>query len=361
MTRILDRLVARSFLKLFLAFVLGAPLLFILGDATENLDRYLDRGLPLGQVLLSYAFQYPQFVFWSFPIAALLATVFTLQPMTVHREVMASKAGGISFHRLTLPLYVLGLVFTVVGLGISEVVPRATQISAELREDRERRQSWRGSFVYLTDAGESLMARRLDVPDRRMLGVVLFREPGPNGDPALHIIAEVGLWEEGPDGNGHWEFFDGQRRELHADGTETLQQFESLVYEDLAEDPSQLVQTVLDEDEMTRGELSALAERVIRSGGDADRLLVKREQRIAIPIATLIIILFGAPLATSSKRGGAAFGIGVSLGTTILYLMLFRVFGSAGYAGALDPFLAAWIPNLIFFVAGLILTLRVRT
>ncbi len=361
MIRILDRLVARTFLKLFLLFVLGAPLLFILGDATENLDRYLDRGLPLGQVLLSYAYQYPQFVFWSLPIAALLATVFTIQPMTVHREVMAAKAGGISFHRLTVPLYVLGLLFTGAGLAIAEIVPRANQASAELREDRERRQGWRSQFVYLTDSGESLMARSLRVADGQMQGVVLVREEGENGEPALHITAQQGVWNEEGDTAPHWVFRDGYRRELHSDGSETLERFETLAWESLQEDPGQIVQTVLDEDEMTRAELAALSERVSRSGGDVGRIEVKREQRLAIPIATMVIILFGAPLATSSKRGGAAFGIGVSLGTTILYLVLFRVFGAAGYAGAIDPMVAAWLPNGLFLAAGLILTMRVRT
>lgn len=91
------------------------------------------------------------------------------------------------------------------------------------------------------------------------------------------------------------------------------------------------------------------------------RTYTKMEQRMAIPVASLVIILFGAPLATSSKRGGAAFGIGLSLATTILYLMLFRFSGALGYAGTLDPRLAAWVPNLVFLIAGLVLMKRVRT
>jgi lipopolysaccharide export system permease protein len=85
------------------------------------------------------------------------------------------------------------------------------------------------------------------------------------------------------------------------------------------------------------------------------------DQRFAIPVATLIVILFGAPLATSSKRGGAAYGVGVSLATTIVYLMLFRVSGGLGYAGTLDPTLAAWLPNGVFLLSGLVLLSRVRT
>ena len=42
--RLLDRLVLGTFLRLFVISLLATPPLFVLGDVTENLDRYLDRG-----------------------------------------------------------------------------------------------------------------------------------------------------------------------------------------------------------------------------------------------------------------------------------------------------------------------------
>jgi len=362
MIRVLDRLVLGTFFKLFTLFVLGAPLLFILGDATEKLDSYMDRGLPLAQVSMSYLFQYVQFVFWSFPIAALLATIFTIQPMTVHREVMAAKAGGISFHRLVAPLLLSGFLLTGIGLALAEIIPHTNTRSAELRGDRDRRQGWSSNFVYVTDAGESLSARRLTVNDGRMMGVVVLASaegdvgPTPGGD-WIHIMAEEAQWSES-DG---WTLLHGYRRILGGAGEEQFETFLDLPYPPLAERPEDLVETVRDEDEMTRAQLKALANRVTRSGGDPGRMDVKREQRLAIPVATLVIILFGAPLATSSKRGGAAFGVGLSLATTILYLVLFRVAGAMGYAGLLTPWMAAWLPNLLFLVGGLFLMTRVRT
>jgi lipopolysaccharide export system permease protein len=357
MFRILDLLVARSFLRLFLIFVFGAPLLFILGDATEQFDHFLDRGIPFEQVVLSYVYQFPQFIFWSFPIAALLAAVFTIQPMTVHREVLAAKAGGISFHRLVAPVFILGFLLTGAGLAISEVVPHANARSAELRGERERRQGWQSNQVYITDAGESLSFRRITAVDGRMVGIVVFSEGDRNGGTMVHLTAEEGRWTE-EDG---WRFFNGFVRELEPTGEERFERFVEKHYDRLVERPEDLVETVRDEDEMTREQLAMLAARVTRSGGDPGRLEVKREQRLAIPVATLVIILFGAPLATSSKRGGAAFGIGVSLATTILYLVMFRVSGAFGYAGYLDPLLAAWLPNALFFVAGAVLLARTRT
>ena len=95
---------------------------------------------------------------------------------------------------------------------------------------------------------------------------------------------------------------------------------------------------------MTDSEIDRMVANITRSGGDASTLLVEKAQRKAIAVATLVIILFGAPLATSSQRGGAAYGIGVALGSTILYLLLFRLAGAAGQSGALSPVLSAWLP-----------------
>jgi lipopolysaccharide export system permease protein len=355
--RILDRLVTGTFLKLFVIFVVGAPLLFILVDATDNLDRYLDRGLALDRVALGYVYMFPRFFLWAFPVAALLAVVFTIYPMTVHREIMACKAGGISFYRLIMPLVLLGVVLTGIGVGLSQVVPRANQTAAEILGDRERRQQWRSNFVYITDAGESLSARRLTASDGRMVGVTLQNIPRNADEPTRHVLADMARWsdEEG------WTFYNGWIRELYADGREDASRFQEYTPEELKEGPLDLLDAVRDEDEMTYQELGTLADRILRSGGDPNRVLTKREQQFAIPVATLVIILFGAPLATSSRRGGTAYGIGVSLATTILYLMLFRVAGAMGYAGTLPAVAAAWLPNAVFLVGAIILLLRVRT
>jgi lipopolysaccharide export system permease protein len=82
---------------------------------------------------------------------------------------------------------------------------------------------------------------------------------------------------------------------------------------------------------------------------------------LALPVATLVIILFGAPLATSYKRGGAAFGVGISLVTVIAFIAMLKLAQALGEAGALSPWAAAWTPNLVFGSAALVLLTRVRT
>jgi len=356
MIRILDRLVVTTFVKLFVVVLAASPPLFVIGDIAENLDDYIDRGLTGTEVAHSYLYQLPLFIQWSFPIAALLATVFTIHSMTVHREIVAAKAGGISFHRLIFPILAAGVVLTGVALGLSEVVPRANRISAQILRSEAPGRSWRSDFVYRSERGLTWQVDRLTAADSRMTGLILERPEGSDG-PGLHVTADAASFS---DAEG-WTLTQGFLRTLAPDSTERAVQFERMRLPEIAEKPEELLEVPPEPEEMTFAEIDHLAAILQRTGGNANELLVKREQKISIPVTTLVIILFGAPLATSSKRGGAAYGIGLSLATVLVFMMMMRVSGALGEAGALDPFVAAWLPNAVFTVAGLFFMARVRT
>jgi len=355
--RILDRLIVASFLRIFGGFVIGAPLLFVVGDIVENIDTYIDRQLGFGAVALAYVYKLPEFVSWSFPIAGLLAVIFTVHSMTTHREVMAAKAGGISFHRLVAPLFVTGALLTMVALGLSELVPVGNRRASLLLRDIELRRRWRTDFVYETEKGWAVSARRLTVTTGLMSEVVIEIPPGAEGGPARHIQARSARW----DGAQGWVLEDGYMRLVPPEGEPRTFHFMEYRLRGLDVRPELLVQEPKDKEELRAAEIARQAEIIRRSGGDPSPYLLERDQRFAIAAATLVIILFGAPLATSSRRGGAAYGIGIALASTILYMLAFRLSGAAGEAGALTPWVAAWLPNALFLTGGIVLLARVRT
>lgn len=356
MIRILDKLVFWTFTRLFLLVLVAAQPLFIIGDVAEELDDFIDRGVEMGDVVISYVYMMPLFIQWTFPIAALLATVFTVHNMTAHREVVAAKAGGISFHRLYLPLLIAGFIFTGVALGLAELVPRTNRIAAQIQRAETPGRSWRSDFVYRSEQGVTWQVDRLTAADGRMTGLILERPPTEN-ERAVHVSADAASYA---DGEG-WMLAQGYLRQLDADGVVTTVEFDRLSVPGLEERPEELLEVPPEPDEMTYAEIDRFADIIQRTGGDANELLVKKEQKIAIPVMTLVIILFGAPLATSNKRGGAAFGIGLSLATVLIFMVVFRITGALGEAGALNPLAAAWIPNAIFATAGIFFTARVRT
>ena len=250
----------------------------------------------------------------------------------------------------------MGAVLTVAAFFLGTLVTTTNRIAAEIFREVEMRRDWRNNFVFQTDDGEVLNVQELRVSAGAMRGVIL---QSTDAEGVLtHMWARAASYEEG-DG---WTFREGHLRRVYPE-EERERTFAFLAYRRAGfnETPQDLLQDPPDEEEMTYEELGRQAESVYRSGGDPNKLLVERERKLAIPAATLVIILFGAPLATTVKKGGAAFGVGVSLGSTLVYILLMRLCGAIGIAGALPPLWAAWAPNMIFLLAGLVLLARVRT
>ena len=355
--RTLDRYLVREFLKLFLLVTVAAPLLFVLGDVTDNLDTYLNREIPPARVALSYLYMLPQFALWSLPISALVATVFTVNAMTRHSEMVAAKAGGISFYRVVATLPLLGLLLTAGGLALSEVVPIALRARAELIGERRSTGGARSTFVHRAESGTVLSIQQLDARTGRMFRPVVEREGDRASIPGMHLIANHATF----DSTGVWRFNDGYLRLFPSIEDMREFKFDTLVLPELEESPEQLLAQPKEADEMRYAELGRFIEMLERAGSEPHKLRVDQASKLAIPAATLVIILFGAPLANSQARSGPAFGVGISLGITILYLMMFRVSEAVGAAGWVSPLLAAWAPNVVFFVAGLFLMARVRT
>ena len=355
--RTIDRYVAREFIRIFMLFSLATPLLFILGDWTDNIDKYSERGIPLGNVVLGYLYQMPLFISWSLPVGALIATVFTVNNMTRHSEMTAAKAGGVSFFRALAVLPVLGIGVTLLGLVLTEIVPSATTRKKELFGEVASREGMSHDVVYAGPEGHVYTIRRVMLQGPSLGGLTIEKRSGA-GQPMLHIAASEAFHS---DSTG-WTLSNGVFRRMDIDsGDERAFRFETMRLAAFVEDAEQLIARTKDSEEMRYAELGTFIEVLQRSGNRPLKLMTERAQKIAIPVATLIIILFGATLANTSARGGAAYGIGISLGVTIFYLMLFKLTVAAGSAGLMPPIWAAWAPNVLFFFAALLLLTRVKT
>ena len=357
MISLLSRYVVRTFSTTFVMLVLGLPMLFIVADVTDNIDTYIEKGITGSKLALAYLYQLPLFIQYSFPIAALVATVFTIGGMTRHQELTAAKAGGVSFYRIFLPIAAMSVLLSAAAFGLGELTPITLQKRAVLMGDQAAvRFGPRVNFVYQTEREGVLTARRLESQAGELSQVVLERN-ARGRVPGMHRMAERATWTA----KGGWKLERGYVRELYADGREVTTHFDSLRVPGLVETPEDLMAEPKAPEAMGYREMSRFVGAIERSGGDANPLKVERAQKLAIPMAVMVIVLFGAPLVTSTQRGGTAYGVGISLGVTIFYMLLFRVGRAVGSTGAVDPTLAAWFPNALFLAAGLALMSRVRT
>jgi len=357
--RLLDRYFLREWSKIFLLSALGFPLVAIILELTDKLDEYLSRGLAASAIALGYVYSLPEKVFLILPAAVLFATVFTVGSMSRHSELVAGKASGQSVHRLTLPALVAAAVATVVGLGLGELAPIVKRRQAELLGEREIRSiTSRYNFVYRADEGWVYAIRALDAPERAMRDPVLEREGAGAAYPTLVVQAERGTYS---DRAGRWTLAAGRVRIVPGPEEALTFAFDSMRMRTLVETPAALLAEPKDPEEMRYGELRRYIEWLERSGGDARKLRVDLALKLAIPVTCLVVALFGAPLALTAPRAGGAFGIGVSLAITVVFLTLVQLSKAVGAGGLLPSTLAAWVPNLIFGGAGLWLVKRAPT
>ncbi len=351
----LDRMVLGMFMRLFIVFLVCVPTLFVVLDLSEQQDRFIDRGLEFAQIALGYLYSYPYYMQQAFPVAAQVAAVFSVHSMTAHREIMAAKAGGISFYRLVAPLWPAGAALTVAAFLLGAALPTTNRRAAEVWGEREIRQDWRQTFVHQTEENKTLSARHLSV-SRGSMGKILVERVDDDG-VLHHMYADEAVFTD----SLGWTLRNGRRRRIGPDGTETSWTFDRYRDPELTVRPEELLDGPARVEEMSYEELGERAASVRRSGGDPRELLVERETKLAIPAATFVIVVFGASLGTTSRKRGASFGVGVSLASTLLYILLLNLFAAIGSAGGIPPLMAAWSPNALFLVVGAVLLARVRT
>jgi lipopolysaccharide export system permease protein len=357
--RHLDRYVLQSWIRIFVLTALGFPVVSILINLTDTLNRLLDRGLTMKEIAISYVYSIPENAFLVMPAAVLFATVFTVGAMGRHSELTAAKAGGQSFHRLMRPIFIAATLASVLAFVVGELAPGATARQMEIQKAKQIRPTrTRFNFVYRGDAGWVYTIRSLDVVNRQLKQLMLERQGTGLSYPGLVLTADSASYD---DSLKVWRLRRGASRVIAGPARQATFNFRSMRLRALNQSPADLLAEPKAPDEMRYAELGRYIDALKRSGNDANKLVVEQALKLALPATCIIIALFGAPLAVTTPRAGAAVGIAISLGTTVIFLLFVQITKAIGAGGVINPVLAAWIPNVVFLFAGLVLLAKVRT
>jgi lipopolysaccharide export system permease protein len=356
---LLDRYVLRAWLRIFAMTAFGFPVVSVLITITDNVRKLLSRGLSVPDILISYVYTLPAEIAEVMPASVFFATVFTLGTMSRNAEIIAAQAGGWSFYRLARPIFAAAAAAALVAFTVGEISVGTTARSLELQKAREARPTtYRYNFVYRGDRGWVYTIRALDVAHRALRDPVFLRQGNGSTYPDLAVSADSATYDTTAAG---WRLWGGASRVIFGGLAQPVFEAREIRLRALTQAPAQLLAASKAPAEMRYAELGQYIEALRRSGNDVNKLEVDHALKIAIPITCLIIALFGAPLSLSSPRAGPAFGIAISLATTVLFLLIINLAKAVGAGGVINPIAAAWLPNVLFLGAGLVLLARVRT
>ncbi|REJ82117.1 MAG: LPS export ABC transporter permease LptF [Acidobacteria bacterium] len=362
-TRVLDRYVMRE-----IAGPLGLGLMvftmILLTDVLFDLaEMIIQRDVALGVVAELLLLSLPHIVVLTIPMSFLFAVLITVGRLSADSELVAIRSAGISLFALYRPVMAwaglltalnIWLMLTVLPWGntrsqalqrevisnnvVGQVTPGRFYDELDgtvLYVDRTAGERWTGVFV-----GDSILGRQSRITFARS-GTVDVNE----------AASEVVLTLQ--DGTVHELDLGAQHRYsietfatstlVESDGTLALRAQHAQTRSLRAMTFSELVR--FHADESNPENMRSLA-------------MVNVHKKFSIPAACIVLGLFGVPLGFDNRRGGRSSGFALSLVVILIYQVLITAGERTAERGDLAPWLAMWLPNILFLIAGLFLLTR---
>lgn len=356
--RQLDRYILKQFFHSLFFAVIAFSIVFVIVDLVENLDRFIDRDVPILIVSQYYLFYIPYIVVLIIPIAMLLACLFSVGQLARNNELSAMQTSGISLYRIAIPLLILGFLVSGFMIFFAEyVMPPASESKFRIKREyvdkiSDKIFAQNSNINILQSNWEKTYISHFDGPKNLAKDVTI--QSYEAGKLKARTDAKRMVWAD-----DHWVLENGIHREFIR-GSELVEPFDSLPLKDFPFDPRDLQKVQKKPDEMNFSELKSFIRQVERNGGNVQSWLVDLHMKIAFPFASLVIVLFGIPLAAMQKRSGKALGFGISVGVCFLFFGLVKIFQTLGYNGILHPFIAAWASIIIIALLGVILLIKAK-
>jgi lipopolysaccharide export system permease protein len=357
---ILDGYLLREMFGPFM-FAFGAFLLFwALNIFFLAADYIINQHAPIFLVLRFVIFRVPQAIPMAFPFACLFAALLAMGRVMGDNEITAMRTAGISVMRISLAPLIFGFAMFLFAYAMNEWV-------APVSVDLSTRTFYQ--IIYHTDAlpvepqffrkdpdtGNTFYVTQVAPDNKTMLDVQIFKP------------AKYGPWNETL--QAKTATVNGSTLVLHDvidtrynnDGFLTNQQRVKMVSIGLplGETASQFVSQVNNDpwtmsSKSLRMQVNALQAQGI--GGTAmGNLQINLADKLAWPFACLIGVVVALPLALRFGKRGRTLGIALAIIAFFAYYLMTTAASAFGRNGAMNPYLAAWLPNIIVGVAGAVL------
>lgn len=355
--KILDRYLLRTFLGIFAGSLVSVSFLFTVLGVLDSITYLMDKqGASFVTILRYYGLQLPQTIYMGSPVAALLASMITLGTLNQNNELTAMRAGGISMARAATPILFASVIISMALFELGNtLVPVGNRYFISAREQIKGDVSDPGQRVwYISESNDrEPIVMRIEKVERdtgRLHGLTMFHT-GPGFVLEKETMADSAEYDPATG----WKLDNARTRNLSAIASPIFTQPREMIVP-LPDKPEDLIRIQRAPEEMTLTELNDQIKRVHRYGLPETAYRVERQARFAIPLATIILVLVGAPLSIRPVRSG---GIALSILGAIMvgfgYFVIIAEFISLGKGGLVSPLVAAWTANIIFGVIGIIL------
>lgn len=347
-----DRYVARLIAVPLFSTLLIAAMLLVLDKMLRLFDFVVREGGPVQVVWRMLANLLPEYLSLGIPIGLMLGILLAFRKLALNSELDALRASGFSYLRLLKTPYMYAAALALLNLAIvGYVQPYARYAYEGLRF--ELRSGALGASIKVGEFSKLGKRMTLRVEESRDQGRDLrgiFLRAADAGGKSLAVTAERGqfLATDDPDviilrlANGTL---------VHDAPDYVTPRVLSFAGHDLPIDLPKI------EAFRTRGDkdLELTIPELVRVGGDSTAPPQTRRESIAnfnlrlVQVAAMFVLpLLAVALAVPPKRSTSALGVFLSIIIIVTYHKINQYAEQMGGLGRVDPWLALWVPFLLF-------------
>lgn len=358
--KIIDRYLLKEYLRNFFLIAVIFLFLFLLIDFFEKIRMFLSNHATVFQMLSYSFFKLPLAFSQLLPAVVLLSSLITFGNLSRHNEIIAMKANGIHIFRLASSTFIIAALISLAILILNEWVnPYAFAKSEHIRLVEVQKRPPLGSFnqgqIWYRGQKGIYNFRLFDARSNSLQGISIYYLDN-NMNLSMRLDAKSGKWEE-----GRWIFFDALITRFNNDDFPIISRIKTQTA-DIPETPADFKLVQKDAEAMGYFELKRYIKRLQTEGYNTTQYSVDLYGKIAFPLVSIILGIIGFSFSLRSERsGGIMAGIGAGLIIGFSYWIVFAFGISLGHAGTMPPIFAAWIANIVFGAASLLMLSRVPT
>ena len=358
--KIIDKYLIKQFIQTIAFGLLGFTMIFIVIDAIENLDDFIDQSVPAFKILHYYIVFSPEIIRLMTPVGVLFAALFTASRAANLSELTAIKACGVSLYRFMQPFLITTFIISFLSIYFSGyVVPKANKTKLNIEQEYLKKNlSFTGSNIYFQDSKERIVSISFFDNNSNRANRVSIQDF--NADNPKQMKSRIDAVSLTYDSLKHiWIANNGTKRDFFGRQQKAVY-FSTLDLTDLNFSPRDLLKKQTRPSEMNLSELDELVDSQGKAGNDPTSTLIEYHSRIAFAMTSVIVVLFGLPISANKRKGGVASQVGLNILVTFLYLVFMKVSQAFGKNGSLNPIITAWFANFIFMIAAAINLWRAR-
>ena len=360
--RLLDRYIVRNFLQPYIYCIIGFLSIWLIFDISDNSSTIFDEHAALGMVVHFYWTQIPQVLVILLPVSLLLSLLFSLGRMSRANEIVSMLTAGVSVPRVVFPLLIIGLLTTGGTLALNYSLAAHAELARKNFFDQVNRGGVREVVITAqvfrnrTDNRTWYIAR-FRRNSNQFSGVQVVQQDAQGNITRNYIVTEA-FYEPA---TKSWRMENVKVVNYDLAGNITDEKLlPSLTITGWSETPYRLSSANVRPEFLGVSELREY----LRYNSDFPETLLapfrtQLQYRWALPWTCMVVAIMATPLGIGFSRRGILASVAVAIGLVFTMNFLIHLFLALGEGDRVSPLVAAWTPNVIYFVIGLYL-LRLR-